>query len=78
MTRNPGAISRFPRSAPLWGPTGEDLGIFRPLWGDLKIAGSGFPPSGADWPQQHCFEFLCNVLGKTWLAYSHHDASIQM
>ena len=30
--RVPGAILRFPRSAPLWGPTVEDLAVFRPAW----------------------------------------------
>ena len=28
----PGAITKFPRSAPFEGPTGEDLAIFLPAW----------------------------------------------
>ena len=29
MTKVLGATSDFPRSAPVWGPTGENLAIFR-------------------------------------------------
>ena len=35
MTGIPGAISKFPRSAPLWGPTYEDLAA-RAAMGWLK------------------------------------------